>query len=146
MLRSVVQWNGDEPTGYLGLGWTLETPRIVVDTKNSGRTQDDIYYLQLGGNKQRLMLDPGQAQSDTLLNFRTQQWSAWKIQFSPVSNGADGKWMLTDENGLIYRFDGASVSGGVQIYPWQVADRTEVAEELAAARPAATTDTAAWYW
>jgi RHS repeat-associated protein len=114
VLRSVVQWNGDEPTGYLGLGWTLETPRIVVDTKNSGRTQDDVYYLQLGGNKQRLMLDPNQPQSDTVLNFRTQQWSAWKIQFSPVNNGADGKWVLTDENGLTYKFDGSSVAGGVQ--------------------------------
>jgi hypothetical protein len=39
-----------------------------------------------------------------------------------------------------------SVSGGVQIYPWQVADRTEVAEDLATARPAATAETAAWYW
>jgi hypothetical protein len=40
-----------------------------------------------------------------------------------------------------------SVSGGVQIFPWQVADRTEVSQDLAAARPksdAATTG--AWYW
>jgi hypothetical protein len=39
-----------------------------------------------------------------------------------------------------------SVSGGVQIFPWQVADRTEVAEELASARveePAAASN---WYW
>lgn len=40
-----------------------------------------------------------------------------------------------------------SVSGGVQIFPWQVADRTEVAEGLAAARPAReAADGAAWYW
>jgi hypothetical protein len=40
-----------------------------------------------------------------------------------------------------------SVSGGVQIYPWEVADRTEVAADLAAARPKepAASD-AAWYW
>ena len=39
------------------------------------------------------------------------------------------------------------VSGGVQIFPWQVADRTEVAEELATARPKReTADGAAWYW
>lgn len=38
-----------------------------------------------------------------------------------------------------------SVSGGVQIFPWQVADRTEVSADLAQARepePAATS----WYW
>jgi len=38
-----------------------------------------------------------------------------------------------------------SVSGGVQIFPWQVADRTEISSDLAQARaepPAA----AGWYW
>ncbi len=40
-----------------------------------------------------------------------------------------------------------SVSGGVQIFPWQVADRTEISEELASARPAReAADSAAWYW
>jgi hypothetical protein len=40
-----------------------------------------------------------------------------------------------------------SVSGGVQIFPWQVADRTEVSEELASARPSReAADSAAWYW
>ena len=40
-----------------------------------------------------------------------------------------------------------SVSGGVQIFPWQVADRTEVSDELASARPAReAADSAAWYW
>jgi hypothetical protein len=40
-----------------------------------------------------------------------------------------------------------SVSGGVQIFPWQVADRTEVASDLAAARPQSpAADSAAWYW
>ena len=40
-----------------------------------------------------------------------------------------------------------SVSGGVQIFPWQVADRTEVASELAQARtePAASAGSG-WYW
>ncbi len=40
-----------------------------------------------------------------------------------------------------------SVSGGVQIFPWQVADRTEVVSDLAVARDAnqgATGST--WYW
>ncbi len=38
-----------------------------------------------------------------------------------------------------------SVSGGVQIFPWQVADRTEVSSELASARPQSTADRG-WYW
>jgi hypothetical protein len=40
-----------------------------------------------------------------------------------------------------------TVSGGVQIFPWQVADKTEVAAELASTRtshPAASDR--AWYW
>jgi hypothetical protein len=40
-----------------------------------------------------------------------------------------------------------SVSGGVQIFPWQVADHTEVSQELASARPARDeASTKAWYW
>jgi hypothetical protein len=43
-----------------------------------------------------------------------------------------------------------SVSGGVQIFPWQIADRTEVSEELASARPARDAadeaKSGAWYW
>jgi hypothetical protein len=39
-----------------------------------------------------------------------------------------------------------SVSGGVQIFPWQVADHTEIAADVAAARPAAANATASWWW
>jgi hypothetical protein len=35
----------------------------------------------------------------------------------------------------------------VQIFPWQVADRTEVASELASVRPdREAADDAGWYW
>jgi hypothetical protein len=39
-----------------------------------------------------------------------------------------------------------SVSGGVQIFPWQVADRTEVSADLAAVRPQGAAATSGWYW
>ena len=39
-----------------------------------------------------------------------------------------------------------SVSGGVQIFPWEVTDRTEVAEDLATARRAEPSAAAGWYW
>jgi hypothetical protein len=39
-----------------------------------------------------------------------------------------------------------SVSGGVQIFPWQVADRTEVAGDLAQARADHPSGNSAWYW
>jgi hypothetical protein len=39
-----------------------------------------------------------------------------------------------------------SVSGGVQIYPWQIADRTEVSPDLANARPQQAAASTAWYW
>ena len=38
-----------------------------------------------------------------------------------------------------------SVSGGVQIFPWQIADRTEVSKDLASTRPAQPT-AKSWYW
>jgi hypothetical protein len=39
-----------------------------------------------------------------------------------------------------------SVSGGVQIFPWQVADRTEVAADLASARNEQPSEKSGWYW
>jgi len=39
-----------------------------------------------------------------------------------------------------------SVSGGVSIYPWQVADRTEVSPDLASTWPAAANAAANWWW
>ncbi|MCI0332820.1 MAG: DUF1598 domain-containing protein [Planctomycetes bacterium] len=39
-----------------------------------------------------------------------------------------------------------SVSGGVQIFPWQVADRTEVSSDLASARPDQPAADRGWYW
>jgi hypothetical protein len=39
-----------------------------------------------------------------------------------------------------------SVSGGVQIYPWQVADRTELAADLSTARADRPTAHNSWYW
>jgi hypothetical protein len=45
---------------------------------------------------------------------------------------AGGRWIL-------------SVSGGVQIFPWQVADRTEVSKDLASSRPQVPASKS-WYW
>lgn len=39
-----------------------------------------------------------------------------------------------------------SVSGGVQIFPWQVADRTEVSTDLASTREQESNAAGAWYW
>jgi hypothetical protein len=39
-----------------------------------------------------------------------------------------------------------TVSGGVQIFPWQIADETQVAAELASTRPAPAPASTGWYW
>jgi hypothetical protein len=39
-----------------------------------------------------------------------------------------------------------SVSGGVQIFPWQVADRTEESSDLASVRPKEPATDRGWYW
>jgi hypothetical protein len=39
-----------------------------------------------------------------------------------------------------------SVSGGVQIFPWQVADRTEESSNLASVRPKQPATDRGWYW
>ncbi len=46
---------------------------------------------------------------------------------------ARGSWVL-------------SVSGGVEIFPWQIADRTEVVNDLASARDVKAGSDRGWYW
>jgi hypothetical protein len=60
--------------------------------------------------------------------------------FAPRTVPSQASFVRAGRNWLI------SVSGGVQIDPWQVADRTEVARDLSAARPPRSGDAGKWYW
>ncbi|MGH7454032.1 MAG: DUF6531 domain-containing protein, partial [bacterium] len=53
--------NLEAPTGILGLGWSLDYEKIVVDHKGTGSRNDDDFYLVAGGVS-NLLVRTGSAQ------------------------------------------------------------------------------------
>ncbi len=49
-------WNREAPTGILGLGWSMDMPKIVTDHKGTSGREDDDFYLQENGTVTRLII------------------------------------------------------------------------------------------
>ncbi|MDW3196362.1 MAG: RHS repeat-associated core domain-containing protein [Cytophagales bacterium] len=43
-------WNRDAPTSVLGVGWSMNVPKIVVDNKQTGTRTDDEFFLVDGNS------------------------------------------------------------------------------------------------
>jgi hypothetical protein len=84
--------------------------------------------------KERLLEQSGLAAPNLFGELPLEEFAAPRRVASQASFTKAGRnWIVT-------------VSGGVQVFPWQVADRTEVATDLAAARPEQRSTTTGWYW
>jgi hypothetical protein len=84
--------------------------------------------------KEGLLDESGLAAPNLMHNQPLEEFAAPRMVPSQASFVKAGRnWIL-------------SVSGGVQIFPWQVADRTEVSEELASARAEHDGAPSGWYW
>ncbi|MFA5669323.1 MAG: hypothetical protein WC967_08765, partial [Balneolaceae bacterium] len=97
-------WALEAPTSILGLGWSMDYDRIVVDHKNTGTVHDDDFYLISGGASNKLIMT-----SSTGVNgnktFETKNYQFWNITYIK----SDERWEITKEDGTIFVF-----GGGVQ--------------------------------
>lgn len=92
-------WNLESPTGILGLGWTMDMPKIIVDHKNTGAREDDTFYLIQGGGSNRLVRTTGGSDAGgSFRSYETKQYQFWKIKFYDASQ----RWELINENGIKY--------------------------------------------
>jgi len=102
-------WALDAPTGILGLGWTLDYDKIVIDHKQTGARDDDDYYLISGGVSNKLI--PTGNESSSVILFETQNYQFWAIRY--FFN--DERWEIIKEDGTTYVFGGGvSTSGGLR--------------------------------
>jgi hypothetical protein len=88
-------WNVEAPTGILGLGWSIDIPKIVVDNKMTGTREDDEYYLVEGGMSNRLYcvnINGG------IRAYEPEQYSKWSINF----DSSDERWTIVKEDGMTY--------------------------------------------
>jgi len=96
-IQNVVNtWNLETATGILGLGWSSDYEKIVVDHKGTGSRHDDDFYLIAGGAS-NLFVRTGTV-TDNPYIYETQNHQFWKIRCYPSLE----RWEITRENGITY--------------------------------------------
>jgi hypothetical protein len=95
--RQATTWNREAATGAFGLGWNLDVPRIVVDTRETATRVDDEFYIIHGGVSMLLIYKELQGSSWV---FYTKNYQFWKILYDPVLE----KWTITREDGSTHVF------------------------------------------
>jgi hypothetical protein len=83
---------------WVGMGWSLETDSIEVNTAGTSSTDDDSYFLNVGGVSTRLVHDSNGVWHAADENF-------WKYDFNSAAN----TWTVTDKMGNQYFFELATV-------------------------------------
>ncbi len=86
--------NKTAPTGAMGLGWTIDFPKIIVDTKNTGNREDDTYYFSQANSK-TVLIRTG-VKADGGITYTAKNYVAWSIVRYP----ANERWEVIDENGM----------------------------------------------
>jgi len=101
-------WNVEAPTGILGLGWSIDIPKIVVDNKMTGTREDDEYYLVEGGMSNRLYcvnINGG------IREYEPELYSKWSINF----DSSNERWTIVKEDGMTYVYGDDDINSGSAI-------------------------------
>ena len=122
--------NRFEPTGYLGVGWNILTPRIVVDNKNTGTREDDDFSIEGSFSSVLQCVGKNELPPATEGEF---YWEFEPLNFEPVKiryyfyrqvfinfqwiTQVMDYWEIIDENGVIYRY-GSSDNSRESIITW----------------------------
>ncbi|UII33640.1 hypothetical protein LVD17_07380 [Fulvivirga ulvae] len=108
--RQTETWNRDAPTGILGLGWSMDFPRIIADHKQTGTRKDDDFYLFEGGTARKLILTRG----TTLQHYATEEKLYWDITYDPALE----EWKLITEDGRVMSY--GNKNSGRNTVQWMV--------------------------
>lgn len=111
------------PAGTVGVGFSLQAPKIVVDNKNTATKEDDTFYLLDGASNSKLKCigkqEPGQFQEgDIIWSFVAEKYVPWKIEYyksnvdlhigGPLGDGYHETpldyWIVTDDKGVKYYY------------------------------------------
>ncbi|MBL7864802.1 MAG: hypothetical protein JNK10_08010 [Cyclobacteriaceae bacterium] len=108
MVSEVVDvWNREAPTGVLGLGWTLDIPRIVADHKGTVDRNDDSFFIVGGGVNSMLLYD---GLEGTDWKYYMEKYEFWKIRYNPTND----KWTVIKEDGTKFTFGGNAARKSTQ--------------------------------
>jgi RHS repeat-associated protein len=122
----VDQSTTETQAAWVGMGWSLETGSIEVDTANTVGLLDDTYFINVGGISARLIPDTTIAGL-----YHAADENFWKFYYDSTNK----VWTVSDKVGNIYYFEeklnlyygldcdpDGSPNGGVvgQMYQWML--------------------------
>ncbi len=97
-------WNSESPTGILGLGWSMDIPKIIADNKQTGAKEDDEYYLIEGGQTVKLIRKGNDPSNSAIKTYDIKNGGNWKISYNPSYE----LWEIIKEDGTKYQYGGAN--------------------------------------
>lgn len=113
--KTAKEQNLYNPTSTAGVGWTLSTPKIVVDNKQTATQDDDIFYLIDGTTSSKLICVN---KEEYYWEFQLEKFAPWKITYHlgypEVIQSGGGRsytvfreldyWSIIKEDGLTYNY------------------------------------------
>ncbi len=106
------QTNKYNPTSIVGVGWSMGTPKIIVDNKGTGTRDDDDFYLLDGATNTKLTCSSrGTTANGSQWEFQMEKYAPWKIYFYHHTGWGD-YWKIVKDDGLTYYFGNLSTKDG----------------------------------
>lgn len=104
--HNIGTWNPEAPSGVAGVGWSLDSPKIIINHKQTTARDDDDIYLVQGGQSSLLIRSsalPANGETNyphttTTIEYKTKNHSNAKI----VRYLDTHKWEITQEDGTKY--------------------------------------------
>lgn len=93
--KEVITWNREWPTGVIGLGWKINSNKVVRNTNGTGETKDDTFYLERAGIVSELA--PGENPNEYFIKGKLDHS---KINYDPKSE----TWTIIESDGKIYKY------------------------------------------
>ncbi len=99
VLNGATNWNLSNPTSILGLGWSMNLDKIVVNKNGSGTASSDDYFLLNNGSGSQMVQDGFvPATPVNILSFQIRNYEFWDIKYDAYNE----KWTLIKEDGTVY--------------------------------------------
>jgi len=93
-------------TSVVGLGWSINTPKIIVNHKGTGARDDDDFYVQDGGSTNKLLCmskSDGYPANPNVWVYQTERFSLWKYKYHFNTSYGD-YWEMIKDDGTSYIF------------------------------------------
>ncbi len=95
--RTGKELNKYSPVSIIGVGWSLQAPKIVVNNKQTTTREDDEFFIIDGSTNSKLICIDKQP---TVYTFQLEKFANWDITYSTIFDS----WTIIKDNGQTYYF------------------------------------------